>query len=376
MHVRPASVVCVALLVSVATLARAQIQPLSVWGTGPGDVWVVGATQGPLHFSGTTWEKLSLGGTDLVALYAVWGSGPNDVFVGGDLAGAGAIYRWDGRTWTKLTVPTRYPVVALQGRSAAEVYALARTGIHGRVPSLLRWDGNAWTDIPLPMAFFATGLAVHGDEVLVAGYVNADEAPGSARTPGVLARLRAGQWSVSGWTGQRVGDSVVASARWVSMATAGDTIYLSGELPDGKTTIVMWSGGAWAPLLTPEADGRRSDVKLAVVTGDHALVALLTGGAGYVWLAGGQWSLVAPPDAYNPPAGMSRDDLLSQTLAWGEVDDARGAWGPAASDFFLVTGGGRIVRFRGGAPAIVFDASCADPAVAARSPVCRSLRRP
>ncbi|MEK7667709.1 MAG: hypothetical protein AAB409_03585 [Gemmatimonadota bacterium] len=331
MLTRRAAALCAVCALASASGVRAQIQPLAVWGTGPNDVWAVGATLEPLHFSGTSWEKVPLGGTDLGALYAVWGSGPADVFVGGEIAGAGAI---------------------------------------------LRWDGRAWTDVPLPMPFFATSLALRGDEVLVAGYVNPDEAPGSDRTPGVLARLRAGRWSLSGWTRQGVTDPAVASAQWERVLAAGDTIYLWGTLPDGKTPIVVSSGGAWTQLPTPEGEVQSFAIALAFLTGDRSLLALLSGGVGYGRLAEGRWSLVRPPDRYSPPPGMSPDELLRQTLAWSEVEDARAAWGPSAGDFFLLTRAGRIVHVQGGSPAIVYDATCADPDIAARSPICRMLRRP
>ncbi len=50
----------------------------SVWGSGPNDVWVVGAAGSVLHWDGSAWTSASVGTNQ--SLYAVWGSGPNDVW--------------------------------------------------------------------------------------------------------------------------------------------------------------------------------------------------------------------------------------------------------------------------------------------------------
>ncbi len=353
--------------------AHAQIEPRSFWAAGPNDVWVIGAAQEPLHYNGTVWQKVPHGWDASVALYAVWGSGPDNVFFGGENAGVGAIVRWDGHTWTPMPVTVRYAIVALQGRSATEVYALARTGIAGRAPIVLRWDGRTWTEFPLPLPFFATSLALHGSEVLVAGHEDAAAIQGMGAR-GVLARLNAGRWGVSGATATGVIDATVASAAWRTVMAIGDTIYLEGELPNGKTAIIALSGAAWATLPEPAESGNTFPIKLAFATGDGALVALLQRGVGYARWTGGAWTLVRGPDAYNPPPSMGRDELLANALAWGEIDDVLAAWGTTVSDFYVLSS--RLVRVKDNSAAVVFDAACADPAVAARSPVCRMLPQP
>ncbi|MBN9161526.1 MAG: hypothetical protein J0I07_11215, partial [Myxococcales bacterium] len=61
----------------------------AVWGTGPNDVWAVGAEGTILHFDGVAWTVSStgLGSGQEVNLTGIWGSGPNDVWaVGGNVA--------------------------------------------------------------------------------------------------------------------------------------------------------------------------------------------------------------------------------------------------------------------------------------------------
>ncbi len=50
----------------------------SIWGSGPNDVWAVGAGGSVLHWDGSAWTSASVGTTQ--SLYAVWGSGPSDVW--------------------------------------------------------------------------------------------------------------------------------------------------------------------------------------------------------------------------------------------------------------------------------------------------------
>jgi len=50
----------------------------SVWGSGPNDVWAVGAFGSVTHWDGKTWTTTSVG--ERSSLRAVWGTGPNDVW--------------------------------------------------------------------------------------------------------------------------------------------------------------------------------------------------------------------------------------------------------------------------------------------------------
>ncbi len=63
----------------------------SVWGSGPNDVWVVGAAGTALHWDGSAWTTMTVGTTQ--SLYAVWGSGPNDVWA---VSTPGAIFHTNG----------------------------------------------------------------------------------------------------------------------------------------------------------------------------------------------------------------------------------------------------------------------------------------
>ena len=75
----------------VFTILDERVGLSAVWGSGPSDVWVVGAAGRVLHWDGSAWETLSAGTTQ--SLYAVWGSGPNDVWA---VSTPGAIFHSTG----------------------------------------------------------------------------------------------------------------------------------------------------------------------------------------------------------------------------------------------------------------------------------------
>src|ERR1700733_5359316 len=56
-----------------------QVSVLSIWGSGPNDVYIVGLVGMGDHFDGAQWTSLDTGTG--AHLKAVWGSGPNDVYI-------------------------------------------------------------------------------------------------------------------------------------------------------------------------------------------------------------------------------------------------------------------------------------------------------
>lgn len=67
-----------------------------VWGSSASDVWVVGQSGVILHYDGSAWAEMGAGtGEDLIS---IWGTGPNEVYaVGG--RGNGVIAAYDGTSW-------------------------------------------------------------------------------------------------------------------------------------------------------------------------------------------------------------------------------------------------------------------------------------
>ena len=369
---RRALVLAVALAVGGVAVARAQASLHAIWGSGPTDVWAVGGALAAVHFDGQAWVEVPYGAELPGDINAVWGSGPNSVFVGGE---GGAILRWNGQAWTRMTVPTDRQIVALAGRSAAEVYALAQSGDEREAPLLLSWNGRVWASAPLPMAFRANALLPAGVSLLAAGFVANDPTPSERRTYGVLARRTAGRWVATGWNGKAVTDSAIAGASWRRAGAAGTAVLLAGQRENGDLVVAISRGGARFQLLPPVGAGEtyQNSAFLASdgvpVAFSQGLIARYTGGA---WaIARGAASLSVQDlqaVAQNPMA------FAAQQAAWGEFGDAEAAWG-SSTDFHAVTSGGRIIRVQGSAARVEYDPTCNDPQRAALNPVCANVQQ-
>jgi len=269
---------------------------LSVSGTGPDDVWAVGADpaadqRGPLvlHYDGGKWQRLDSratgdlwwvsvepiagsfymsgeGGLILKAdaetrsitrvdtptdalLYGVWGSAANDLWaVGGDAEDAGVVLHDDGSGFAVQDLsgvvsgglPTLFKV---WGRSASEVYAV---GLRG---TILRWSGSAWSQVqsnstrPLftvhgnQSQVFAVGGFIDGAILELVGDAFEDRTPANApQLNGVFAPAQG---------------LPAAAGRELSLArrtAAGWSVEQrqEGSILDFHATWVDPEGGVWA----------------------------------------------------------------------------------------------------------------------------------
>ncbi len=185
---------------------------LSVSGTGPKDVYAVGADpkdgRGPLvlHYDGTGWDRLDTGATgdlwwigvtpvgnafylsgdgglilryDLTThqfsrdttpgtqrIYGTWGAGAGDIWaVGGsdeDQDTGGVIWHYDGVSWTSVDLSAVRPggvpqLFKVWGRATNDVYAVGFRGI------VLHWNGGAWSVATTPDINDRQLFTVHGN---------------------------------------------------------------------------------------------------------------------------------------------------------------------------------------------------------------------
>jgi hypothetical protein len=270
---------------------------LSIAGTSPTNVFAVGADprdgRGPyvVRYDGTGWTRLDSGASgdlwwisvtpidgsfylagagglilqlDPVSgafvrhttpatptLFGIWGAAADDLWaVGGDDAGAGVIWRYDGTVWTPQDlsgllpdgVPTLFKV---WGRSATDVYAV------GEVGTVLHFDGVQWS--LLDSGVTNTLFTVHGDGarlVLVGGFFSGvllEEQPGGgflSRAPSGVAQLN-GVFVPPDGAAVAVGNGLAVALRdgagW-SIAAEGD----DDQARDFHATWVDADGGIWA----------------------------------------------------------------------------------------------------------------------------------
>lgn len=105
-----------------------------VWGSGPGDVFVVGRKGTIMHYNGRKWRRMST--PETAALYGVWGSSKRDVFAVG---ARGTIIHYDGRKWTTMASPEKKNWLrSVWGSGPKDVYAVGTSG------TILHYDGQTW----------------------------------------------------------------------------------------------------------------------------------------------------------------------------------------------------------------------------------------
>ncbi len=253
---------------------------LSVAGTGPDDLWAVGAQPGALaepvllhRVDGGDWEPVATGqlhdlwwahafegGPTFVGgggatvlriegdvvertptprffgntVYGVWGATPDEVWAVGGFAGRDPFaWRWDGAAWEVTELPMDLPRTAagevpalfkVWGRSATDVWAVGGLG------TVLHWDGEAWTRVEsgsTEQLFTVTGT---DEEIVIVG--------GSAG--GVVLR--------GGLDGFR--DDTPEGAPLLQGVTVGPDgeIYVAGAGGYGAVKGAKGSRKAWKPL--------------------------------------------------------------------------------------------------------------------------------
>jgi hypothetical protein len=139
---------------------------LSVWGTGPQDVWAVGADardgSGPmvLHFDGESWTRLE-SGQAAGDLWWVFGFDGGPIYLGGD---GGMIIRVEADVFTRMDTPGTETVFGIWGASPDDVWAVG--GASDSTGGFAwRLSDDAWVpepSVPADVAANATVWKMYG----------------------------------------------------------------------------------------------------------------------------------------------------------------------------------------------------------------------
>ena len=115
---------------------------LKIWGSGADNVYAVDGDL-MLRYDGGSWTVVETG-LKLKAYSGIWGSGPGDIFVVGGATGFagkvwGRIYHYDGSSWSDVGPPCVNGLTAVWGSSGQDVYAAGDGGVvlryrGGRIP--------------------------------------------------------------------------------------------------------------------------------------------------------------------------------------------------------------------------------------------------
>ncbi len=274
---------------------------LSIWGTSPSDVWVVGADArdgtGPLclHYDGSAWTRVDTGETQ-GDLWWVFGFEGGPVFMGG---AGGVILRNDSGVFTKMTTPGTDTVFGIWGTSPEELWAVG--GAFDKTGFAWRLEGGTWTaEASLPAAVVADaalwkvfGLAANDAWMVGSNGVSFhwDGATLSQEQTGVGSSL----FTVH--ANQKRFAAVGGLATGVIVENDGSGWKQSGDAtPSGLTGVVLGSGdsgfavGQYCTVYERNASGwHEDDIGLTL---EQDLHGVWIDPAGGVWAAGGHTSSI------------------------------------------------------------------------------------
>ncbi|MFO0577374.1 MAG: hypothetical protein U1A78_25490 [Polyangia bacterium] len=329
--------------VRVVRTALSEQQPFfyQVWGSGPGDVWAVGQNL-IMHYDGTAWTQSALDTGGYLGLRGVWGSGaasPRDVWAVGT---GGAIRRFDGTTWQKVTSPATKDLNSVHGTSDKHAVAVGAGG------TILRWDGSSWKAETLALFRDLTHVrCAAANDCLAVG-----ESGTAARFDGTRwTEIKTGLYDTfHGLVALGPADYFVTGSSISGPATyrfdgktfkpgSTDGLYLyaldgtsATELwasgPDG--TLASWNGLSW----TPRTSGTQEN-----------LTAVFALSPSELWAAGMGRSTVTP----STPPHLVRWDGARMTAF-----DAPGRavfqalWGSGSKDVWAVGSQGAMAHWDGG----------------------------
>ncbi|MEJ7734945.1 MAG: hypothetical protein WKG00_37875 [Polyangiaceae bacterium] len=206
---------------------------LSVWGTGPDEVFAVGGPLGntggetlALRFDGATWRRLSPGGTQ--TFWWVSGTGPGDVWMVGT---GGRIAHWDGAAFTEHDSGVSTTLWGVWAASPTDAWAVGGTpegGTTGDNDLVLHWDGAAWTRVTLPGA--PRGRAHYkvwgasSDDLYVVGEA------------GTIWHKKGDSWAIEG-------DGLAEATLFTVNGCSGSEVYAVG----GRQVLVS-DGSTWSDV--------------------------------------------------------------------------------------------------------------------------------
>ncbi len=233
----------------------------SVWGSGPDDVWAVGAAGSVIHWDGSVWVSVPI--DTKLSLQAVHGTGPHDVWV---VATANMIFHSNGfasgsAQWTRVTSVWEPPyefatpgtLNAIWASSPNDVWTIGKhrtysfdssfnTIIESAWRTVVTDDGIEWTSISAFDSHNVNSMWGSGpDDVWVVGSKGANSLSFAAHTNGAPVA----DGSVLAWTEVDTRTFSVLNAVWGSgpgdVWTVGDGGTIRHITAGAKTSSIVES---------------------------------------------------------------------------------------------------------------------------------------
>jgi photosystem II stability/assembly factor-like uncharacterized protein len=132
-------------------------RPRSLWGTGPRELFVVGGEGAILRFDGKTWARMSSGvDADLVSVSG-WG---REIWAAGK---KGTLVVYDGARWDPVGISTREDLLAVQAVAPGEIWVVAFGG------ELHHYRRGEWEKFKPPCTIAAAAATGRQDVFFVGG---------------------------------------------------------------------------------------------------------------------------------------------------------------------------------------------------------------
>lgn len=263
----------------------------SAWGSGPNDVWAVGARGTIVHYDGTAW-KIVPSGTH-VDLTCVSGTSGSDVWAVG---ARGTLLHFDGATWSPKTSPTTQPLSGVHAVSASDVYVV------GDADTRMHFDGTTWSILPTVYPSAATRPNQNGVWASTTGEVWSVGEPYLMTVP----HRTGGTWTT---TEVEYTSSSSTSFRSVWGSNAND-VWMTGD-PGGVGALQHWNGTKWSNVYPPSASLFAAPA--LTVTGSGPKDVWFFGG----WQGSGHW---------DGTAFVPQPDLQYEYLTGGWVHPSGEGW--------------------------------------------------
>lgn len=207
---------------------------MSVWGSGPGDIWAVGGQADRslvLHGDGERWTRVDTGARAL--LFAAYGFHGSDIYAVGE---HGLILHYDGGAWQRVESGTDRSLFGVWGASGDDVWIVGGDprGTPGSAV-VLRGQGGSFHAVDLPADLAPAALfKAHGfapDDFIVVG------------SGGTVLRSNGHDWRR---------ESVPTSAPLFSLwGRDANDVYAVGGHQSGE--ILHYVGGQWSELVDASA---------------------------------------------------------------------------------------------------------------------------
>ncbi len=225
-------------------------------------------------------------------LLDVWTAASDNALAVGEF---GFVYRWNGSTWTKVTVPTQATLTTVWTTTTGEGF------IGGEAGTMLRLIGSSWVPMPFPSVSTVSALwGTTGSNVY------------ATTKAGEILRFNGSVWTLL---------TTASAPLWAVYGASATDVYAAG----GNGAVWRLNGAAFTAL-PAFATGTLAGVWLTDASNVFTVGANVAGSSGIAYRYNGTaWSSLQP----------------------GATPALTALWGPSAFDLYATGDNGTILRFNG-----------------------------